>query len=73
VRRVPHPDDGRKVIVEVTDEALRRVTGLYAPIAEGGHRLLGAYSDAEVELLTGFLRAVRELYEGNLERVRGLD
>ena len=26
---------------------------------------------AEVELLTGFLRAVRELYEGNLERVRG--
>jgi len=28
---------------------------------------------AEVELLTGFLRAVRELYEGNLERVSGLD
>jgi len=26
-----------------------------------------------VELLTGFLRAVRELYEGNLERVRGSD
>jgi DNA-binding MarR family transcriptional regulator len=73
LRRVPHPEDGRKVIVEVTDEALRQVSALYAPIAEGGHRLLGAYSDAEVELLTGFLRAVRELYEGNLERVRGLD
>ena len=73
LRRVPHPDDGRKVIVEVTDEALRQVAALYAPITEGGHRLLGTYSDAEVELLTGFLRAVRELYEGNLERVRGLD
>ena len=72
LRRVPHPDDGRKVIVEVTDEALRQVAALYAPIAEGGHRLLGAYSDAEVGLLTGFLRAVRELYEGNLERVRRL-
>jgi hypothetical protein len=34
--------------------------------------LLAAYSDAEVELLTGFLRAVRELYDGNLGRVRGL-
>ena len=73
LRRVPHPDDGRKVIVEVTDEALRQVAALYAPIVEGGHRLLGSYSDAEVELLTGFLRAVRELYEGNLERVRRLD
>ena len=73
LRRVPHPDDGRKVIVEVTDEALRQVAALYAPIVESGHRLLGSYSDAEVELLTGFLRAVRELYEGNLERVRGLD
>ena len=72
LRRLPHPDDGRKVVVQVTAEALRRVAELYAPIAEAGHRLLGAYSDAEVELLTGFLRAVRELYEDNLERVRGL-
>jgi DNA-binding MarR family transcriptional regulator len=40
LRRVPHPEDGRKVIVEITDEALRQVA---------------------------------ELYEGNLERVRGLD
>jgi DNA-binding MarR family transcriptional regulator len=72
LRRVPHPDDGRKVIVQVTDEVLQQVAELYVPIAEGGHRLLGAYSDAEVELLTGFLRAVRELYDGNLERVRGL-
>jgi DNA-binding MarR family transcriptional regulator len=72
LRRVPHPEDGRKVIVQVTDEALQRVEELYAPIAEAGHRLLGAYSDAEVELLAGFLRAVRELYEDNLERVRDL-
>ena len=28
LRRVPHPDDGRKVIVEVTDEALRQVAAL---------------------------------------------
>jgi DNA-binding MarR family transcriptional regulator len=73
LRRVPHPEDGRKVIVEVTEVVLRQVAELYVPISEGGHRLLGAYSDAEVELLTGFLRAVRELYEGNLERVRGSD
>jgi DNA-binding MarR family transcriptional regulator len=72
LRRVPHPDDGRKVIVEVTDEALRRTQEMYGPIADEGHRLLAAYTDAEVELLTGFLRAVRELYDGNLDRVRGL-
>jgi len=73
LRRIPHPEDGRKVIVEVTDEVLQRTLEMYGPIAEGGHRLLAAYSDAEVELLTGFLRAVRKLYEGNLERVSGLD
>lgn len=72
LRRVPHPDDGRKVIVQVTDEVLRRTQEMYGPIADGGHRLLTAYTDAEVELLTGFLRAVRELYDGNLERVRRL-
>jgi DNA-binding MarR family transcriptional regulator len=72
LRRLPHPDDGRKVIVQVTDEVLQRVAAMYAPIAEGGHRLLAADTDTEVELLTGFLRAVRELYEDNLERVRGL-
>jgi DNA-binding MarR family transcriptional regulator len=73
LRRIPHPDDGRKVIVEVTDEVRQRTLEMYGPIVDGGHRLLAAYSDAEVELLTGFLRAVRELYEGNLERVSGLD
>jgi DNA-binding MarR family transcriptional regulator len=72
LRRIPHPDDGRKVVVEVTDETLRRTQEMYGPIAAGGHRLLAAYTDAEVELLTVFLRAVRELYDDNLERVRGL-
>lgn len=70
LRRLPHPDDGRKVIVQVTDEVRQRTLEMYGPIADGGHRLLGAYSDAEVELLIGFLSAVRELYESNLERVR---
>jgi len=35
--------------------------------------LVGWASTSSPRPGTGFLRAVRELYEGNLERIRGLD
>jgi DNA-binding MarR family transcriptional regulator len=60
VRRVSDPQDRRRVLVEVTRDALRRVGEFYGPIGEFGHRLLAERSDQELVFLRDFLHRGNE-------------
>ena len=61
VRRVPHPDDRRRVLVEVTPLAGQAAWPLYAPLAERTTEFLSPYSDEQLALLRDYLRESVEL------------
>jgi DNA-binding MarR family transcriptional regulator len=63
VRRVPDPNDRRRVLVELTELAEERTWALYGPLAERGHPHLERLTGPELELLIGFLRLGIELNE----------
>jgi len=69
-RRVPDPGDRRRVLVELTPDARRELTELYAPLAEGTMRQLEGYSTDEVVLIRDFMRDARRLNEDQAERMR---
>lgn len=58
VRRLPHPKDGRGVIVELTDEGRDRVDGALAALLESEGRLLDWMDAQVVEQVGQGLRAV---------------
>jgi DNA-binding MarR family transcriptional regulator len=69
VRRVRDTNDRRRLQVEVT-ELTQRVAGqLYGPIATEGADLIGRYSDAELALLSDFLRVSRDLQDRHRQRI----
>jgi DNA-binding MarR family transcriptional regulator len=70
LRRFSHPWDGRRVIVEVTDQAVTRTQDLYGPIAGDGDDLVRGVGAEDLRLLADFLHDCRELYERHLTRVR---
>ena len=70
LRRFSHPWDGRRVIVEVTDQAVTRTQGLYGPIAGDSADLVRGVGAEDLRLLADFLHDCRELYERHLTRVR---
>ena len=57
VRRHPHPDDRRKVMVELAPAAYSLAEQAYAPLQEAGAAMLGKYSEAE---LASFARILEE-------------
>lgn len=63
--------DRRKVLVHITPETLRRVGGLYGPLAEeGAQELIHHHTPEEIRLIAAFLERSRRLYEHHLARVR---
>jgi DNA-binding MarR family transcriptional regulator len=70
LRRFSHPWDGRRVIVEVTEQALSRAGDLYGPVAGEGADLIREFRPEDLRLLADFLHDCRELYERHLARVR---
>lgn len=71
--REPDPDDRRRVVVRATDLVRERALGLYMPMVNEADGNLQKYDEAELEMLIGFQRGVRELYERHVERVRATD
>ena len=71
-RRVPDPDDRRRVKVEVTDGFYDRAREIWGPVAAEWEADLGRrFTAAELELVTDFLRASNELTRRHLERISG--
>jgi DNA-binding MarR family transcriptional regulator len=69
-RRVADPGDRRRVLVELTPGAQRRLAELFGPLSEGTLRQLEGYTTDEVSLVRDFLRDHRRLNETHTERVR---
>jgi DNA-binding MarR family transcriptional regulator len=61
VRRIPDPDDRRRVLVEVTPLARQAAWPLYAPLADRTTEFLSPYDDEQLALMRDYLRASIEL------------
>jgi DNA-binding MarR family transcriptional regulator len=71
-RRVPDPNDRRRVLVEITEAARKATAEIMGPIAVDSEPLIASYSDAELELIVGFTRRGRELQEHHADRLRAM-
>src|SRR5262245_42614452 len=69
-RRVPDPDDRRRVKVEVTKSFYSRAGKSWGPVAADWTRALERFSTEELELIGDFLRATTKVSESHLERLR---
>jgi DNA-binding MarR family transcriptional regulator len=70
LRRVPDPDDRRRVMVEITEKLEERAGRYYGPLAELAFPFLSRYTNAELETIAGFLRASTEIVEKRAREVR---
>jgi DNA-binding MarR family transcriptional regulator len=68
-RRVRDASDRRRVIVEVTPQALRDAGRFYREHEALSERLYQRYSEKQLEQLLQFVREGREFNEGHAERV----
>ena len=62
-RRVPDPGDRRRVLVELTPEVAAHAGKFYGEHAAQAERLYQRYTEAQLELLLGFVREGREFNE----------
>ena len=69
-RRVPDPEDRRRVRVEVTRAFYARADKIWGPVRADWGRALAKFSNEELELITEFLRATNEIGRRHLDRVR---
>ena len=71
-RRVPDPDDRRRVRIEATEKLWQVTEPLIGPMVQESMTILDDYSDEELERFTEFLRRAIELQSRHVERVRAL-
>jgi DNA-binding MarR family transcriptional regulator len=69
IRRVRDVGDRRRVLVEVTPQALTDAGRFYSEHAALSERLYHRYSEKQLELLLQFVREGREFNEGHAARV----
>ena len=69
-RRVPDPDDRRRVKVEVTPEFYARAEQIWGPMAADWEQTLaGRFTTAELTRITEFLRLTTEVGRRHLDRL----
>ena len=61
VRRIPHPRDRRRLVVEKTDQTAKREREVFGGIGRKTMEALGGYTDAELAVIQRFLDRMREL------------
>lgn len=71
VRRVPDPSDRRRVLVEMTRQGAERVGRFYGPLVAEGARLFDGVPREQIEAMTRWLEAARELTDRHRQRVEG--
>lgn len=55
IRRLPDPNDRRRVLAAPRPEKMRRLFQVYAPLQEKMEALYGGYDDEQLELIIGFM------------------
>ena len=73
VRRRRGDGDRRQVLVEFTDEGLRRVGELYGPLVADGEPLLASFSKEQLDVMRDQLVRMREMTDRQRERLRAID
>ena len=73
VRRRRGDGDRRQVLVEFTDEGIRRVGELYGPLVAEGEPLLGSFSKEQLDVMRDQLVRMREMTDRQRERLRAID
>jgi DNA-binding MarR family transcriptional regulator len=72
VRRRRGDGDRRQVLVELTDDGLRRVGALYGPLVAEGAPLLASFSKEQLGVMREQLVRMRQLTDRHRERLRQL-
>jgi DNA-binding MarR family transcriptional regulator len=70
VRRVPDPDDRRRILVEVTDKQRQEAARLYLPLKEMADPWFEGLSEDDLGLLVAFNRVSREVNEKRAAQIR---
>jgi DNA-binding MarR family transcriptional regulator len=70
VRRVPDPEDRRRVLVEPTQEGLDRVGAAYAGLIERTRDDLKDFTDEELAAVLRFVRAAGDSTAAEIHRLR---
>ncbi len=69
VRRVRDPDDRRRVLVELTDEARRRAGEIWGPIAIEAEQMFAGYTQDQLEWMLEFLQTGLEFLDRHRARI----
>ena len=70
-RRVPHPKDGRRFLVEIDPDHRARSGALFADFVAGLHEMLGSYDDDELAVLARFLADATGVQQAATARLTG--
>jgi DNA-binding MarR family transcriptional regulator len=70
LQRVRGQADRRKIMVELTPEAARRIWDIWGPVARWSESELGRYSEAELTFVLDFLRRGRAFIEEYAAKLR---
>jgi DNA-binding MarR family transcriptional regulator len=70
-RRRHDQADRRKLQVELTAEAMRKIDEIWGPLMVEGGAMMRRYSTAELQLLRDFLKKVRALQQTHIARLEG--
>lgn len=70
VRRVPDPDDRRRILVEVTDKHRQEAGRLYLPLKAMAAPFFEDLTEDDLRLLISFNRASREVNEKRAAQIR---
>jgi DNA-binding MarR family transcriptional regulator len=71
VRRTRDPEDRRRVMVELTEEATRAAWEAYGPLGQMGAPMIEEMSDSDLATLIRFLRGGTEINERRAQELLG--
>jgi DNA-binding MarR family transcriptional regulator len=72
VRRLPDPEDRRRVLVEITPSAMKVCEPFYGPIETEGTALLESRSEKELEVILEYLRISYEFSKRHTVRISAM-
>nr|AHE14815.1 putative transcriptional regulator [uncultured bacterium] len=70
IKRVPDPDDRRRVLIEPTAEGIARAGTYYAGLTVRTHEVLEAFDENELRSLLRFVQAGRDSAAAEVARLR---
>lgn len=70
VKRIPSPNDRRKVVVVASDERSAELHALFKGLADAARQFLAGYSDHELHLIVRFNTESAKIMQSEAQRLR---